>query len=332
MQRNNSSVGVIGLGIMGSAMATNLQKSGFSVVGSDPRVSQRRLMKARITTASADNAEVLAHSRLIITSLPSGKALFSVAEELAQAVAAKPRRSKGAAAIVAETSTLSLEDKLHARELFAKGGIEMLDCPLSGTGAQAQNRDLTVFASGSPSDIKAFMPVFRGFSKTQFNVGAFGNGIKTKWVANLLVAIHNISTAEALLFARELGLDMRNIVEVLADGAGSSRMLQIRGPMMVKHDWQPATMRVGIWKKDMTIIQSVVQALNVPAPLFQASLPVYAAAMAQGLEDDDTAAVFEVLEGLTGKVARRTKVSRKTPARSGETSPSRSPRGGRKST
>jgi 3-hydroxyisobutyrate dehydrogenase-like beta-hydroxyacid dehydrogenase len=215
---------------------------------------------------------------------------------------------------VAETSTLTLEDKLKARTIFAEGGIEMLDCPLSGTGAQAVNRDLTVFASGSAAAIKSFMPVFKGFSKTQFNVGEFGNGIKTKWVANLLVAIHNISTAEALLFARELGLDMSSIVEILADGAGSSRMLQIRGPMMVAHNWQPATMRVGIWKKDMTIIQSAVQSLNVPAPLFQASLPIYAAAMASGMEADDTAAVYEVLEKMTGQVATA-KPSTKSPKR-----------------
>jgi putative dehydrogenase len=301
MRRNNSTVGVIGLGIMGSAIAPNLQTAGFSVIGSEPRASQRRRLAGKIALVTSKNTEVLAHSRLIITSLPSAEALFSVAQELVQAASAGARKSKGSAAIVAETSTLSLEDKRHARDLFAKGNIEMLDCPLSGTGAQAKNRDLTVFASGSVTGIKTFMPVFKGFSKTQFNVGEFGNGIKTKWVANLLVAIHNISTAEALLFARELGLDMSTIVNVLADGAGSSRMLQIRGPLMVRHNWQPATMKVGIWKKDMTIIQSVLQALNVPAPLFQASLPIYAAAMSQGLEAEDTAAVFEVLEKLAGR-------------------------------
>jgi 3-hydroxyisobutyrate dehydrogenase-like beta-hydroxyacid dehydrogenase len=318
MQRNKSTVGVVGLGIMGSAIASNLQKAGFSVMGSDPRASQRKLMASKISVVTGINAEVLAHSRLLITSLPSAKALFAVAEELVAAVSAGKQKSKGPAAIVAETSTLSLEDKVHARDIFAKGNIEMLDCPLSGTGAQAQNRDLTVFASGSATGIRAFMPVFKGFSKTQFNVGEFGSGIKTKWVANLLVAIHNISTAEALLFARELGLDMSTIVDVLADGAGSSRMLQIRGPSMVRHNWQPATMKVGIWKKDMTIIQTVLQSLDIPAPLFQASLPIYAAAMSQGLEADDTAAVFEVLERLAGKVATE---------KSGKTDGKRSPAG-----
>lgn len=315
MQRSKLTVGVIGLGIMGSAMATNLQKAGFSVMGSEPRASQRRLMRPHISAVTANNSEILGHSRLLITSLPSAEALVSVAQELGRAVQAQPRGGKTTATIVAETSTLALEDKLHAQSIFAASGIEMLDCPLSGTGAQAQNRDLTVFASGSASAINTFMPVFRGFSKTQFNVGEFGNGIKTKWVANLLVAIHNISTAEALLFARELGLDMSSIVEVLADGAGSSRMLQIRGPMMVDHRWQPATMRVGIWKKDMTIIQSALQALNVPAPLFQASLSIYAAAMASGMEADDTAAVYEVLEKMTGQVAVKKRKSAKPAGR-----------------
>jgi putative dehydrogenase len=301
MQRGKPTVGVIGLGIMGSAMATNLQKAGFSVMGSEPRAEQRRRMATKIAAVTGENTKVLGHARLIVTSLPSPEALIQVATELVQATRGQKSVKKSPQIIVAETSTLTLEDKQAARECFAAGGIEMLDCPLSGTGAQAQHRDLTVFASGRAAAIQAFMPVFKGFSKTQFNVGEFGNGIKTKWVANLLVAIHNISTAEALLFAQRLGLDMASIVEVLADGAGSSRMLQVRGPMMVAHNWQPATMKVGIWKKDMTIIQSVLQSLDVPAPLFQASLPIYAAAMSLGMQADDTAAVYEVLERLTGK-------------------------------
>jgi hypothetical protein len=76
-------------------------------------------------------------------------------------------------------------------------------------------------------------------------------------------------------------------------------------------------MKVGIWKKDMTIIQTVLQSLDIPAPLFQASLPIYAAAMSQGLEADDTAAVFEVLERLAGKVA-----TEKSGKASGRTRPS----------
>jgi putative dehydrogenase len=299
MQRNKNTVGMVGLGIMGSAMSVNLQKAGFSVAGSDPRASQRRILKDKLTSVTARNADLLGHSPLLITSLPSAQALFDVADELAEAVMASKAPKKASKTIVAETSTLTLEDKQEAWRRFEKAGIEMLDCPLSGTGAQAVQRDLTVFASGSQAAIKTFMPIFKGFSKTQFNVGEFGNGIKTKWVANLLVAIHNISTAEALLFANKLGLDMSTIVDVLADGAGSSRMLQIRGPMMVSRNWRPATMRVGIWKKDMTIIQSAIQALDVPAPLFQAGLPIYAAAMSLGMEADDTAAVYEVLEKMS---------------------------------
>lgn len=300
MQHQKPAVGMIGLGIMGSAMSVNLQEAGFSVMGSDPRAGQRRLLKAKLTAVTPRNADLLGHSLLLITSLPSAKALFDVTEELTSAVLSGKQSKKADRIVVAETSTLTLEDKEEARRRFAEAGIEMLDCPLSGTGAQAIHRDLTVFASGSASAIKTFMPVFKGFSKTQFNVGEFGNGIKTKWVANLLVAIHNISTAEALLFARKLGLDMSSIVDVLADGAGSSRMLQIRGPMMVQRNWRPATMRVGTWKKDMTIIQSAIQALDVPAPLFQAGLPIYAAAMSLGMEEDDTAAVFEVLQTMSG--------------------------------
>jgi 3-hydroxyisobutyrate dehydrogenase-like beta-hydroxyacid dehydrogenase len=130
-------------------------------------------------------------------------------------------------------------------------------------------------------------------------VGDFGNGMRMKLVANLLVAIHNVSSAEAILMGARAGLDPATIVKVVADGAGGSRMLQVRGPMMVNRSWQEATMKVSTWQKDMQLIQDLLQATDTPAPLFSATLPIYNAAMAMGHGMDDTAAVFSVLERWT---------------------------------
>ena len=143
--------------------------------------------------------------------------------------------------------------------------------------------------------------VFKGFSRSQFTVGEFGNGMKMKLVANLLVAIHNVSTAEAILFGKQMGLDPKMIVDVVADGAGGSRMFQVRGPMMVNRTWDDATMKINVWQKDMAIIYEALRALSVPAPLFTACIPVYLAAMAQGHAMDDTAAVYAVLEKFAGE-------------------------------
>ena len=293
------SVGVIGLGIMGSAMATNLQASGFAVTGIDVNPVARKKLTPKLTKVGTTPGMLVGKTHHIICSLPSVAALMAVCEELAgQAV--KQALPKGSL-VVAETSTLPIEDKLAARKVLTKAGIKMIDTPLSGTGAQAKTRDLTVYASGEAGPIRHMTEVFKGFSRSQFTVGEFGNGMKMKLVANLLVAIHNVATAEAILFGKQMGLDPKMIVDVVADGAGGSRMFQVRGPMMVTRGWDDATMKIEVWQKDMTIIDNALRALCLPSPLFAACIPIYHAAMAQGHALHDTAAVYAVLEKFAGE-------------------------------
>ncbi|MEK9721407.1 MAG: NAD-binding protein, partial [Quisquiliibacterium sp.] len=235
---------------------------------------------------------------LLVSSLPSSAALMHVCQVLAKA---QPAQGSANRRVLAETSTLPIADKLAARELLAAAGIGMIDAPLSGTGAQARTRDLAVYASGEQRDIDAMAAVFEGFARVRYDVGEFGNGMRMKLVANLLVAIHNVSSAEALVFAQRLGLDPARVVEVVSDGAGSSRMLQVRGPMMASRGWQDATMKIDVWAKDMSIIGEALAELAVPAPLFAACVPVYHAAKAQGHALHDTASVYAVLERLAGE-------------------------------
>ena len=300
-----TAVGVVGLGIMGSAMSANLVKAGFEVYGSDPVARARRKLAEAGGTACANATEVAREARFIVLSLPSEDALAAVCEEL---IASYAKRL-----VVAETSTLPEAAKRRAHDLLAENGITLLDCPLSGTGAQAVNRDLAVYASGDAAAIKAFAPVFEGFARARYDVGAFGNGIRMKLVANLLVAIHNVSTAEAVLLGARSGLDPAQVVKVVADGAGGSRMFQVRGPVMVDRSWDKATMKVSTWQKDMRLIHEALQASETPAPLFAASVPVYNAAMALGHGDADTAAVYSVLEQMVGGAPAK---PRKRPRRS----------------
>ena len=283
-----SRVGIIGLGIMGSAMATNLVRAGFQVVGCDP-VARCRARHRKAGGVVAENAGDLASSvRVLITSLPSAKALLDVANQLA-----RTRRTRQ---IVIETSTLPIAVKEAARRKLAAAGITLLDCPLSGTGAQARVKDLIVYGSGDQGAFKKAIPVLKGFSRGHYYVGKFGNGSKMKFAANLLVAIHNISSAEAVILARRSGLDPALAVKVLGDGAGASRMLQVRGPLMVRRTYLPATVTNETWRKDMKIIGEFVRSLKSPAPLFNATKAIYNAALAQGYLHSDTAAVCAVLE------------------------------------
>ncbi|MBU0587026.1 MAG: NAD(P)-dependent oxidoreductase [Gammaproteobacteria bacterium] len=300
MQKKTTSraVGVIGLGIMGSAMAVNLQAAGFSVHGVEIRAATRKKLAPHLSIVGSQAEALLPHTRHLITSLPSSAALHEVCAALAKEALSLKIRS--GTFCVAETSTLPLSDKLTARDVLAEAGIDMIDAPLSGTGAQAKTKDLQVYASGNSRAIRAMKAIFEGFARAQYDVGEFGNGMKMKLVANLMVAIHNVSAAEAVLFGKRLGLDPKMVVDVVGDGAGSSRMFQVRGPMMASRQWKQATMKVEIWQKDMAIISEALRELAVPAPLFAACIPVYHAAIAQGHRLHDTASVYAVLERMAG--------------------------------
>ena len=279
---------MVGLGIMGSAMAANLVRDGFEVIGYDPVPACRARHKKNGGIVAKSVGEVARSAEIIITSLPSAQVLAQVVIEIA--ALKNPRH------VVIETSTLPIAVKEAARKRLAKSKAILLDCPLSGTGAQARTKDLVVYASGPRAAIRKCVPVFEGFARGHYALGRFGNGSKMKFAANLLVAIHNVSAAEAVILARKSGLNAALAVKVLGDGAGSSRMLQVRGPMMAKRAYKDATMKVEVWQKDMGIIADFVRALKSPAPLFTATRAIYDAAMKSGLAKSDTAAVCAVLE------------------------------------
>jgi L-threonate 2-dehydrogenase len=285
-------IGIIGLGIMGGAMARNLVERGWSVIGCDLDPVKRADMAAIGVDAMPNAADVVSRAETIVTSLPTPAALASVAREIADA------RPSGR--VVIETSTMALDDKLQFGEILSAAGHIPLDCPLSGTGAQAKVRDLIVYASGDSAAIAKVTPVFADIAKQSADLGAYGNGSRMKFVANLLVAIHNVAAAEAMVLAMKAGLDLNQAIELLGAGAGGSRMFQLRAPMMAEDRYEPATMRISTWQKDMSIIAGFAKDLGVATPAFSATAPIYDAAIAMNLGDQDTAAVCRVLETKSG--------------------------------
>jgi L-threonate 2-dehydrogenase len=289
----NQSVGMIGLGIMGSAMSKNLLHAGLRVVGFDISTGALAAFAAAGGQAVRSVAEVAAAAEILITSLPSTAALYDVVRQLAAAARADR--------VLAETSTFALEDKMQACKLLGDAGIVMLDCPLSGSGSQALERDVLVYGSGDRAAYDRCLPVFQGFSRAPHYLGPFGNGSKMKYVANLLVAIHTVAAGEAFALARRAGLDPAQMFEVVSDGAGGSRALQVRGPMLISDTYLPVrTMPLELWRKDLRIIGEFANSLCCPTPLFSACVPLFNAAVASGYGDRDTAAVCAVLETMAG--------------------------------
>jgi 3-hydroxyisobutyrate dehydrogenase-like beta-hydroxyacid dehydrogenase len=287
-KKNKGTVGVIGLGIMGGSFAKNLAAAGWRVVGFDVSAKARKAAERAGVEIAKSAVDVAGKVPTVITSLPKPQALIETVRALA---AAKLKRL-----VVVEMSTFAISDKEKAEAILRKAGHTMLDVPVSGTGSQAAVGDLVFYASGDTKTVRKLRPMFEAFGRKVYDTGAFGNGSKMKYVANLLVAIHNVASAEAMVYGMKSGLAPQAIFDLIQGGAGNSRIFELRAPMMVKNNYKNVTMKIDVWDKDMQVIGDYGRKIKVPTPMFDASKPVYLKAMKTGYGAQDTAAVCAVLE------------------------------------
>jgi len=287
-------IGLVGLGIMGTAYTHNLLKAGFGVTGFDVKPARRKVMEEAGGQPTESAAAVAAHSDVVLVALPSVSALE-------EAVEGKDGIGKGGHSdlVVVEMSTFPLKAKKRARAALRSVGVTMLDAPVSGTGLQAEAAEIVIYASGDTTALDKVRPVLDAVAKVTFDLGSFGNGSKMKFVANLLVSVHNLATAEAFVMGMKSGLDPQQILDVVSAGVGSSRIFEIRGPMTVKDDYPPAA-KLEMFIKDIAVIGDFGRDLGVPTPLLDASLPWYEEAVEQELGDLDAAALARLLEAKAG--------------------------------
>jgi 3-hydroxyisobutyrate dehydrogenase-like beta-hydroxyacid dehydrogenase len=285
-------IAIVGLGIMGGAIARNLLAAGFAVSGFDVDAGKSAALAKDGVHAAASAVEAVHGADVALISLPSVEALDDTIAKLAAA----PQSGL----IALEVSTFPLDAKERVRDQLAAAGITLLDCPLSGTGAQAVTKDLAVYASGDEAAFVRCREVFAGFARVTHYLGAFGNGSRMKFVANLLVAVHNVAAAEAIVLGTKAGLDPGRILEVIGSGAGNSRIFELRGPMMAKGVYTPPTATMHVLQKDSGIIAEFARALGVSTPMLAAAAPLYDEAEAQGHAEEDVGAVHAVLARRAG--------------------------------
>jgi 3-hydroxyisobutyrate dehydrogenase-like beta-hydroxyacid dehydrogenase len=288
-------VGIVGLGIMGGSFAKNLRDANFEVCGFDILDDNIQNLVNLGGNAGSSPRDVATQSDVVITSLPSIAAFHEV---MSGKDGLKDAKKDGL--IIIECSTLPIDEKQAAHDTLAEIGSILMDCPISGTGAQAINKDLSVYVSGEEAILEKCQNVLNGFANFTFYVGEFGNGSKMKFVANHLVHIHNVASAEAMVLGMKAGLEPENIFNVIKAGAGNSRIFELRGPMMVENNYDDATMKMDIWQKDMKIIGEFAAQLQCPTPLFTAGTDIYRSGLAKGMDKLDTASVCRVLEQMAG--------------------------------
>ena len=288
-------VGVIGLGNMGGAIAANLLAAGFEVVGLDIDPARATHFESLGGLGAGSPGEVTDRADRVIISLPSVSALETVIHG-SGGLAGSGRNG----VVCIETSTFPLAAKSAARDALATRQIPLLDCTVSGTGSQARERDIVIYTSGPAEVIEGCRDIFDAVSRDAPRVGDFGAGSIMKFVSNLLVAVHTVAAAEALTLAARAGLSEQTALDLIAAGAGNSRMLEVRGPLMVAKDYDVDSATLDTLTKDCEIIRSFADEQDCPVPLLSLAATFLRAGSAQGLNDQDPAVVREVLGRLAG--------------------------------
>ena len=281
-------IGLIGLGIIGSSILRNIHDSEFSPIGFDIDQKIIDTLNHEGLNTSSSLKEIIDQSSIIITSLPNNKALDETIDLIIQEDNRKVE-------LLIETSTLSLECKIKNQERLNAINVDILDCPISGTGRQAENKDIVMYASGLKESYEMALPVLETFSRESFFLGDFGNATKVKLIANLLVSIHNVASAEAIRLGEKSGLDLNELYKVISSGAATSKIFELRAPMMIAKDYSPASMKMNVWKKDMELIRDMIDNDEIDSPLFKMTEQLYKKAEELDLNELDTASVMEVL-------------------------------------
>ncbi|WP_088288257.1 NAD(P)-dependent oxidoreductase [Kineosporia sp. A_224] len=285
-----TSVGVIGLGKMGLPIARNLLERGFPVTG------YRRTPVDELTalggTFAGSPGEVAAASTVIISILPDVDALREVVLG-PDGTAAHLRPGT----VHIEMSTLDVDAKQVLRDVVRDRGGDMLDCPISGTPAMVAPRAATTFASGEPACVDAVRQVLDAISGPWVYAGAFGSGARLKYVANLLVAVHTVATAEALLLAHRSGLDLKLVQDAVSGSIAGSTIWDRRGPLVAGRTWTPAPGPIGTLHLILEQIEAQAGATGTTLPVFAAAKDLFDKAVAEGWSDLDIAAVHDQLSG-----------------------------------
>lgn len=287
----SETIGFIGLGVLGSAIAGNLLDSGRKLVVCDIDADRLAALTKAGGEAAATPRETADRSDIVFLCLPT-------AESLGEVVSGPDGLAGGGAEgqIVVELSTFAIAAKEAARDVLAQKGKTMLDCPVSGNRIMALKRKLTAFGSGDKAAWERVEPVVRDFAERAFHVGEFGCGMRMKFCGNILNLVHNSVAAEVMVLGMKSGLDPKLVHEVISGSGSSSAMFEVRGALMAEGNYDKEGMNFSIPLKDSRLIAEYAAQHLVPTPIYHAALQNYYAAVAQGHGAEDQSAVCAAME------------------------------------
>ena len=280
---------MIGLGLLGHALASRLLAAGHAVAGYDVLASKVEALVALGGTAGASVGDVAARAGTVCVVLPT---LASVEDTVLGAGGLTAHARPGSLVVQMSTISPALTERL-AREVEARG-LAFLDCPVSGTSTMVARGDGILICGGEAAVFARARPLLESMLPRAVHVGPAGHAMLAKLVANLLVGVHSLAAAAALTMARRAGLDLDRVLDVLTSGAASSRMLEVRGPMIAREDFPPQ-MKLDLFMKDLHLIQEAAGMLGAPLPLTDVAERLYAAALRAGHGGQDLSVVVKAL-------------------------------------
>jgi len=288
-------IGIIGLGLLGSAVAARLLKAKFEVKGYDTRREQIEALRAQGLIAAESIAEVAVDADAIFIILPS---LQSVEETIVGPGGLLDSAPPDCTLI--QMSTISPELTRRLGAAAAVNGLGFLDAPMSGTSAMVERGDCAIFVAGDRARADACRPIFDAIAKKTVYLGDVGMASLAKLVTNLLVGLNTAALAEAFVLAAKGGLEPRKLLEILKESAADSKMLEVRGPLIANHRFD-AQMKIDLFLKDFKLMLEEGQQLGVSLPLTSITQQLATATAVAGYGEEDLAAIvttFELLAGL----------------------------------
>ena len=281
-----NNVGIIGLGVLGSAIAINFINKNISINGYD--IDQKAFEKLSNNKINVYNSihKISNECNFIITSLPSETSLINVCKELVN----------NDDLIIIETSTLPLDCKLEAKKILLEKNVSIFDAPLSGNRIAALEGKLSAYLSGDNKNKMETQNVLKVFCQKVTDVGDYGNGTVMKLIGNILNLVHNAVTAEVIALGIKSGLDPKVIYDAISGTFSSSGVFENRGKLMVDEDYDKEGMNFSTPLKDSTFITDLSKKYMMPLPIYQVALQYYYAAIAQGNFSKDAASVLKAIE------------------------------------
>ncbi|PRY42681.1 2-hydroxy-3-oxopropionate reductase [Umezawaea tangerina] len=290
-----TTIGFIGLGIMGSPMSGHLVAAGHRVTGFDLNADSVAKLVAAGGTAAASVADAVAGADVVITMLPNHPQVEEVAlGEGGVLELAAP------GTLLVDMSTIRPETSVAVAEAAAAKGIRVLDAPVSGGEAGAKQATLSIMVGGEEADFAAARPVLDAVGKTVVHVGPHGAGQVVKAANQLMVGGIYALVAEAIVLLEASGVDAKAGLDVLAGGLAANRILDLKREGMIAREFAPG-FRIDLHHKDMGIALAAARQVDVALPVTGLIAQLIAAGRAQGYGSLDHSALLKVVENLSGR-------------------------------